>query len=75
MAKVWTTELRYRLADAGMSQFGRAGGLRSAAGSSAPVNGEFEDLYRASPIDRFGGGTNEVQRQIIAQRGLGLPRQ
>ena len=74
MAKVWTTELRYRLADAGMNQFGRAGGLRSTAGPSAPMNGDIEDLYRASPIDRFGGGTNEVQRQIIAQRGLGLPR-
>ncbi len=74
MAKVWTSELRYRMADAGLNQFGRAGGLRSAAGHSAPMNGECEDLYRISPIDRFGGGTNEVQRGIIAQRGLGLPR-
>lgn len=75
MAKIWTTELRYRLADAGMNQFGRAGGLSSAAGPSAPMNGECEELYRASPVNRFGGGTNEVQRGIIAQRGLGLPRQ
>jgi len=25
-------------------------------------------------MQRFGGGTNEVQRLIIAQRGLGMPR-
>ena len=75
MSKVWTSELRYRMADAGMNQFGRAGGLRSAADPSAPMDGWCEDLYRASPVRRFGGGTNEVQRGIIAQRGLGLPRQ
>ena len=30
--------------------------------------------YRAAPYLRFGGGTNEVQRDIVAQRGFGLPR-
>jgi alkylation response protein AidB-like acyl-CoA dehydrogenase len=27
-----------------------------------------------SPMLRFGGGTNEVQRSIIAMRHLGMPR-
>jgi alkylation response protein AidB-like acyl-CoA dehydrogenase len=31
-------------------------------------------MYRQAPYLRFGGGTNEVQRDIIAQRGLGLGR-
>ncbi len=31
-------------------------------------------MYRQAPYLRFGGGTNEIQRDIIAQRGLGLER-
>jgi alkylation response protein AidB-like acyl-CoA dehydrogenase len=31
-------------------------------------------MYKTAPLLRFGGGSNEIQRLIIAQRGLGLPR-
>ena len=74
MLKVWSSELRYRLSSAGMDLMGRAGGLRLESGESAPNEGQNEATYRSSPILRFGGGTNEVQRDIIARRGLGLPR-
>jgi 3-oxocholest-4-en-26-oyl-CoA dehydrogenase alpha subunit len=33
-----------------------------------------EFAYRRAVINTFGGGTNEIQRDIIAQDGLGLPR-
>jgi 3-oxocholest-4-en-26-oyl-CoA dehydrogenase alpha subunit len=39
----------------------------------APLAGKFERLYRAAPLMRFGGGTNEVLRDVIAQRGHGMP--
>ncbi|MGH2760662.1 MAG: acyl-CoA dehydrogenase family protein [Actinomycetota bacterium] len=40
----------------------------------AILRGRVERMYRGSLILTFGGGTNEVQRDIIAMVGLGLPR-
>jgi alkylation response protein AidB-like acyl-CoA dehydrogenase len=74
MSKVWTTELRYTLGSLGVDLLGRDGVLSRGSGGEEPLDGEFDVAYRASPFLRFGGGTNEVQRDIIARRGLGLPR-
>ena len=71
--KVWTSELRTRIADAGMTIQGLYGQL-DGSDPRAPIGGRFEAAYRWAPIHRFGGGTNEVLRDIIAQRGFGLPR-
>ena len=73
MVKVVNSELRYRFSSIVMDLLGRYGTL-SEGSEGATFDGEFEQAYRASPVLRFGGGTNEVQRNIIAQRGLGLPR-
>ena len=40
----------------------------------AVLHGQLEALYRALLILTFGGGTNEVQRDLIGLFGLGLPR-
>jgi alkylation response protein AidB-like acyl-CoA dehydrogenase len=40
----------------------------------AELCGRLERAYRANTIFTFGGGTNEVQRDIIAMIGLGMPR-
>lgn len=50
---------------------GRAGLGRDAPG--AVLQGNIEAAYRNGLILTFGGGTNEVQRDIIAMAGMGLP--
>ncbi len=40
----------------------------------APLDGRLEALTRGSYINTFGGGTNEVLRDMIAVTGLGMPR-
>jgi alkylation response protein AidB-like acyl-CoA dehydrogenase len=74
MVKVWGTELRHQMASTAIDLLGRPGLLREESGEAAPLAGWIEQTFRRAPIIRFAGGTNEVQRNIIAQRGLGLPR-
>jgi 3-oxocholest-4-en-26-oyl-CoA dehydrogenase alpha subunit len=70
--KVFTSELRQRIADLALDVLGPDGVLAHRS-ENAPLAGKFERLYRAAPLMRFGGGTNEVLRDIIAQRGHGMP--
>jgi alkylation response protein AidB-like acyl-CoA dehydrogenase len=51
---------------------GASGALRRGS-PNAPLDGRMENYYRYSVIDTVGAGTSEVQRNIIARRGLGLP--
>jgi alkylation response protein AidB-like acyl-CoA dehydrogenase len=74
MAKISGTELRARIANLAMDLLGREGGLSAESGDRAPFGGRAEFNYRLAPIFRFGGGTNEVMRDIVAAAGLGLAR-
>ncbi|MBA3653304.1 MAG: acyl-CoA dehydrogenase, partial [Actinobacteria bacterium] len=40
----------------------------------AALRGSLERAYQGTLILTFGGGTNEVQRDLIAIFGLGMPR-
>ena len=55
-----------------MEVVGPAATLRDGS-PGAVLAGRLERLYRTMLILTFGGGTNEVQRDIIAMAGLGLP--
>ncbi len=70
--KIFTSELRQRIADLAIDLLG-PDGLLAHRTPGAPAEGVFERLYRAAPLMRFGGGTNEVLRDVIAQRGHGMP--
>jgi 3-oxocholest-4-en-26-oyl-CoA dehydrogenase alpha subunit len=49
-------------------------GYLSSGSPGAVLSGTLEDRARSQTIFTFGGGTNEIQRDIIAWVGLGLPR-
>lgn len=72
-AKVYGTEFFVEL-------YRRLGEILGAAGilhrtsKGAVLNGRLEQLYRTASIITFGGGTNEIQRDLIARGGLTMPR-
>ncbi len=73
MSKVYVSELNAHFASTGLDILGLAGQL-APTDPAAPLHGRLQWLYTIAPLQRFGGGSNEVQRLIVAQRGLGLPR-
>lgn len=73
MTKVFHTDFGQRMTSAGVSLMG-PDGVVGVEQPHAPLEGVLEINYRESTVYRFAAGTNEVQRDIIAQRGLGLPR-
>ncbi len=79
MAKVYATELLQRLAQAATEIAGHAGSVHAPLFSDpapphAAAGGRFAFEYLERVHGTIGGGTNEVQRDAIAQLGLGLPR-
>ncbi|MBI3742826.1 MAG: acyl-CoA dehydrogenase family protein [Chloroflexi bacterium] len=73
VVKLFKTELDQRLARVTMETLGLYGQLQRGS-VRVPMNGRFEHFYRRAVSTTITGGTSEVQRNVIAQRGLGLPR-
>jgi len=71
--KVFASELFQRIAQTGMQMLGLYGQLESDS-KWAPLAGAFERLYLVSVSRTIAAGTSEIQRNIIAERGLSLPR-
>ncbi|ORA13862.1 acyl-CoA dehydrogenase family protein [Mycobacterium arosiense] len=70
-AKVFGTELTQQVARELLEVLDGSGVRR---GADAPLRGALESAYRQAVINTFGGGANEIQRDIIAMAGLGMPR-
>lgn len=71
--KLVTTLLSRKLADAGMEIMGQRAQLWPGS-PHAPISGRFAVGYLDSLSAVIGAGTSEIQRNILAQRGLGLKR-
>ena len=73
ISKVFSGELMERFGEAALDILG----MRAALSEQMPGaidNGRFEQSLRHSLMWVISIGTNEIQRSVIAQRGLGLPR-
>jgi len=73
IAKLFSSELDVRLAVTGMHIAGMYGQLND-RDAPAAMGGRLPRFYMHSTTAPIGGGTSEIQRNIIAMRGLGLPR-
>ena len=71
--KLFATEYSRRLANASMDIGGPGAQLRIRT-KTAPMEGRAESTYRYTVIDTIGGGSSEIQKNIIARRCLGLPK-
>jgi len=71
IAKLFNTELSQRIARTAMKMTGTNGLL---LGPEAPMKGRAPQSYMQTVSSTIAGGTSEVQRNIVATRGLGLPR-
>ncbi len=72
--KLYATEFSRRLADASMDLGAPGTQLRVRVSPDAPMAGRAESTYRYTVIDTIGGGASEIQKNVIARRGLGLPK-
>jgi alkylation response protein AidB-like acyl-CoA dehydrogenase len=73
MAKLFSSEAMERQAQ-DLTEMVGPDALRSYFEPSAPEGGKIEHALRFSLGTTIYGGTSEIQRNIIAQRGLGLPK-
>ncbi|QDY75317.1 acyl-CoA dehydrogenase family protein [Streptomyces qinzhouensis] len=71
--KVYGSEAR-RDAYAWLMEVVAAAGPLKDGSAGAVLQGDLERGYRAAVIFTFGGGNNEIQREIISWLGLGMPR-
>jgi 3-oxocholest-4-en-26-oyl-CoA dehydrogenase alpha subunit len=71
--KLYATELSQKVSNALMDIVGP--GAQLAQGTDdAPLKGRSESCYTFTVIDTIGGGSSEVQKNIISRRGLGMPK-
>lgn len=73
VAKVYGTEFFVEIYRLLLEVLGQAGTLKEGS-PGAILKGKLEHRYRVGSILTFGGGTNEVQRDIISAAGLWMPR-
>ncbi len=75
VSKLYGSELGQRIAATGLKLVGQYGTLNGSGDGYSPMDGRLATSYRSAVSGTIAAGTSEIQRGIIATRGLGLPRQ
>lgn len=70
--KVYGTEGLIEVCRLLLEVTGSAGAIQDGS-AGALLQGEIEREYRIASVNTFGGGSNEIQREIVAMMGLGMP--
>ena len=73
MAKLYSSEAFTRACSNLLDIFGPEG-MRRSHGLGTSGTGVLEHGFRHSQVTRIYAGTSEIQRSLVAERGLGLPR-
>jgi hypothetical protein len=73
MAKLFFSEADQRHYSELVDMLGPAGVLQPGV-AAAPLEGEIEHYFRSTVVGTIYGGASEIQREIIAEGRLGLPR-
>ncbi|HEX5940049.1 MAG TPA: acyl-CoA dehydrogenase family protein, partial [Dehalococcoidia bacterium] len=73
ISKLFGTELQQRVARTGLQLLGLPGALKPGS-QWAALQGRLERYYLSTASLTVAAGTSEIMRNIIAGRGLGLPR-
>ena len=72
-AKVYSSETMIEVYRLLLEVVGVAGSIDESS-PGALLRGRLEWEYRHAQINTFGGGVNEIQRELVAMLGLGMPR-
>ncbi len=74
LSKIWFSELNLEMAETALA----LQGARSMAGEGDELtfeDGRWQDAFLYARAWTIAGGSNEIMRNLIAERGLGLPRE
>ena len=74
MLKLGLSRFVGRLGDLAMSAGGAGRDARGRRARHGAGYGELQDLFLSQWSSRIGGGTEQIQGNLIAERALGLPR-